>query len=83
MIEALITFLIYACVIALVVYLLIWVLGIIGVALPPKVIQILWVIVALVILLYALRILLPGIGFRFSGDPVKIGEMQCCSTLPS
>lgn len=83
MIEALITFLIYACVIALVVYLVIWVLGIIGVALPPKVIQILWVIVALVILLAALRILLPGLGYRIVGDPVKIGEMSCCSTLPS
>ena len=47
MIITIITLLIYLCVLALVVYLIIWVLGVIGVPLPPKVIQILWVIVAL------------------------------------
>ena len=52
---------IYACVLALVVYLIIYVLGIIGVPLPPKVIQILWVIVMLVVLLMVLRLVLPGI----------------------
>ena len=61
MIEALITVLIYACVLALVIYLIIWVLQIIGVALPPKVVQIIWVIVALIILLMVVRSLLPGL----------------------
>jgi hypothetical protein len=39
------------------VYLIIWVLGIIGVPIPPKVVQILWVIVALVAILLLVRML--------------------------
>lgn len=62
MIEAIITLLIYLCVLALVVYLVIFVLERIGVPLPPKVLQILWVIVGLVALLMILRIVLPQIG---------------------
>src|SRR5882762_3385376 len=47
-----ITFLIYICVLALVIYLIIWVLtDVIGLPIPAKVIQILWVIVALVAIL--------------------------------
>lgn len=55
MIDGLVILLIYACILALVVYLVIWVLGVIGISLPPKVIQILWVIVALVIVLMVVR----------------------------
>jgi hypothetical protein len=66
MIEAVITLLIYICVLALVVYLVIWVLEIVGIALPPKVIQIIWVIVALIALLMIVRVLLPHIG-KLSG----------------
>jgi len=60
MIEALITMLIYICILALVVYLVIWVLGQIGIALPPQVVKILWVIVALVVLLMLVRLVLGG-----------------------
>jgi hypothetical protein len=60
MIESIITLLIYICLLAIVVYLVIWVLGIVGVNLPPKVIQILWAIVALVALLLIVRMLLGG-----------------------
>jgi hypothetical protein len=43
----------------------IWVLGILGIPLPEKVIQILWVIVALIALLFIVRALLPGGTFKF------------------
>lgn len=71
MIETIITLLIYVCLLALVVYLAIWVLGVVGIALPPKVIQIIWVIVALVVLLLVVRVLLGGGGLRLG----KIGQM--------
>lgn len=61
MIETIISLLITICVIALVVYLIIWVLGVIGVPLPEKVTQILYVIAALIILLMIVRTLLPGV----------------------
>lgn len=60
MIESVIMLLIYVCILALVVYLVIWVLGQIGVSLPPQVIKILWVIVALIVILLLARILLGG-----------------------
>jgi hypothetical protein len=67
MVENVITLLIYLAVLALVVWLVLWVIdSVIGVALPPKVIQIIWVIVVLVALLLIYRALgphlrLPGI----------------------
>lgn len=60
MLEAVIMMLIYVCILALVVYLVIWVLGQIGVALPPQVIKILWVIAALIVLLMLVRLVLAG-----------------------
>src|SRR5262245_19159002 len=60
MITTIITLLIYICVLALVVYLVIWVLEVVGIALPQKVIQILWVIVALIALLFIVQALLGG-----------------------
>lgn len=47
-----ISFLISVCIVAAVIYLVLWVLGQIGVPLPPMVIKIVWIIVGLVILLY-------------------------------
>jgi hypothetical protein len=67
MIEGIIQLLIYVCVLALVVYLIIWVLGIIGVPIPDKVIQIVWVIVALVVILMVLRVVLPHLGVKLVG----------------
>lgn len=62
MLESIITFLIYICVVAIVIYLVIWVLrDVLGLPIPAKVIQILWVILALVALLFLIR-LFPGIG---------------------
>lgn len=63
MIEGVIQALIYICVLALVIYLVIWVLQTVaGIALPPKVIQIIWIIFALVCLLILVRFLLPHSG---------------------
>jgi hypothetical protein len=63
MLESVVMFLISCCVAALVIYLVIWVLGdVIGLALPPKVIQILWVIFALIVILMLVQLLLPHIG---------------------
>jgi hypothetical protein len=68
MIEAIIYALIYICLLALVIYLILWVLGTVaGVALPPKVIQIIWVIFALVCILILVRLLLPHAGIRLGG----------------
>lgn len=60
MLESVILFLIYVCIIALVIYLVIWVLrDVLGVPIPPKVVQILWVIVALIVVLLLVRLILP------------------------
>ncbi len=63
MLAAVITFLIYVCVLALVIYLILWVLrDVLGLPIPAKVIQILWVIVALIVILWLVQMLVPGGG---------------------
>lgn len=63
MIEQTIMFLIWACILAAVIYLVLWVLQtIVGVPLPAKVIQLLWVIFALIVILFLVRLLLPYSG---------------------
>jgi hypothetical protein len=60
MVESVILLLVYLCLLALCVWLVLWVLeSIIGISLPPKVVQILWVIVALVAILLIYRALAP------------------------
>jgi hypothetical protein len=66
MIEAVIYALIYIALLALVVYLVLWVTtDVLGLPLPPKVIQIIWVIVALVVILILVRLILGHGGLRF------------------
>ena len=73
MIESIISLLIYVCVIALVIYLVIWVLQtVLGVSLPAKVVQILWVIFALIVILLLARLLLPNIGRLSSLDMLTL-----------
>ena len=63
MFEQIIMFLIYACLVAAMIYLLLWVIGTVaGVAIPPKVVQILWVVFVLVCLLFLVRIFVSGGG---------------------
>ncbi len=65
MVETVISLLITLLVLALVVYLIIWVLQVIGINLPPKVLQILWVIFALIAILFIYRALVGGGGLNF------------------
>lgn len=61
MLPSIIIFLIYVCVAALVIYLVIWVLrDVVGLPLPEKVIQILWVIFALIVILWIVQLFLGG-----------------------
>lgn len=55
MLTTVIMTLIWLCVLALVVWLVIWVLGEIGLVLPPQVIKIIWVIAALIAILLILN----------------------------
>lgn len=61
MAAAVVTFLIYVCVLVLLFYLVLWVVrDVLGVPIPPKVIQILWVIIALIVILWLLQ-MVPGL----------------------
>ena len=51
---------IYLALVVLAVYVVLWVLGELGIALPPQVVKILWVIVVLVAILIIVQIVLPG-----------------------
>jgi len=63
MLASVITFMIYVCVLALVIYLILWVLrDVLGLPIPAKVIQILWVIVALIVILWLVQMVLGGGG---------------------
>jgi hypothetical protein len=63
MIEAIIIALIYICVAALIIWLVLYVLdSVMGWKIPAKVVQIIWVIFALLAVLWLLRAILPGIG---------------------
>lgn len=63
MLPAIISFLISVCILALIIYLAIWVLrDVIGLPIPEKVIQILWVIVALIVILWLVQMVAGGGG---------------------
>lgn len=62
MLESVIMLLIYICLVAIVIYLVLWVLEQAGLSPPAKVIQLLWVIAILVIILVFARMFLPLIG---------------------
>jgi hypothetical protein len=61
MVEAVIMGLIYLALLVLVVYVILWVLEQLGIALPPQVIKIIWLIVALVALLIIVQAVLPSL----------------------
>lgn len=62
MLAAVISLLIQLCLLALVFYVVMWVLESIGIALPPRVIQIIWVICVLLVLYVVATQLLPALG---------------------
>jgi hypothetical protein len=58
MAESIISFLIGVCILALVVHLVLYVLtSVLGLPIPAKVVQILWVIVALIVILWLVQLL--------------------------
>lgn len=61
MFESIIMLLIYIALIVGVAYLVIWVLGQLGIALPPMVVKVFWVIVILIIILLLWRMIGPSI----------------------
>jgi len=61
MLESVIMFLIYVCLVALVFYLIIWVLrDVLGLPIPQKAVQILMVIFALIVILFLVQLVLGG-----------------------
>lgn len=62
MVETIIMLLIYICLVVGVCYLVIWVLGQLGIALPDMVIKVFWIIVVLIVILLLYRALAPIIG---------------------
>ena len=65
MLASVISFLIYVCLFAIVIYLVIWVLrDVVGLPIPAKVIQLLWVIVALIVILWLVQMVVGGGGFH-------------------
>ena len=76
MFESVILLLIQICFVVALVYIVIWVLGILGVQLPPKVVQIFWVVVVLIVILLLYRMLAPGLrGGRLFGVLDYIGPL--------
>ena len=73
MIEAVITTLIYVLLLAAAIYIVLWVLQTIaGVTLPEKVVQIIWVVFALICLLLIVRLLLPGLGIKLAANMLPL-----------
>lgn len=69
MFEAFIRFLITILIIALCVFLFIWVMGIIGITFPPMVMKIIYAIAALVCLLFLVQFLRPHWGGWWGPKP--------------
>lgn len=77
MIDVVVTLLIQLVILAIVVYLVIWVLGIIGAPLPAKVIQLLWVVVVLIAILFIYHALVGSGGLRWHLS--DLGAIPCQS----
>jgi hypothetical protein len=60
MIEAVIYGLIYLALLVLAVYVVLWVVGELGITLPPQVVKIIWIVVVLVALLVLVQTILPS-----------------------
>jgi bacteriorhodopsin len=59
-IEAVIYALIYLALVVLAIYVVLWIIGELGITLPAQVIKIIWIIVALIALLIIVQTLLPS-----------------------
>ena len=62
MVENVIFLLIYIALVVGLIYLVIWVLEQLGIALPPMVLKVMWIIVVLIVILLCWRALSPFLG---------------------
>lgn len=62
MFESVIVLLIYLCILAILFYIVVWVLGTLGIVIPPRIVQILIVIAILIVILMVSRVIIPQIG---------------------
>lgn len=70
LLERVIRALIYLCVVALCFFLCVWVLGMLGIALPAMVVTILKIIFVLIAVLILVRLFMPVVGgINLWGDP--------------
>lgn len=69
MFESVIVLLIQICILAAVCWLVIWVLGQLGIALPAQVVRIFWVIVALIVILMLYRMIGPSLSTHWRWLP--------------
>ncbi len=60
MIETVIVMLIYLCILALVLYLVVYVVGQLGIPIPPKVVQIILLIIGLLVVLWLVQTFIGG-----------------------
>jgi hypothetical protein len=77
MFESVIMMLIYIAIIALVVTLVFWVLETVGIPIPAKVKQIIWLIVALIVILWLVKT------FIGTGPPgrIRLGELPSANVV--
>ncbi len=61
MVEAVITLLIYIALVVGVAWLILWVLEQLGIALPPQVVKVFWVVVVLIVILLLWKLLAPAL----------------------
>lgn len=81
MIEAVISGLIYLCLLVICVYLIQYVLSALGIAIPENIMKIIWVIVVLVAILILVRTILPGMGIRLGHNSCPTGYIEYCQPL--
>lgn len=64
MVENVIFLLIYICLLVGLVYLAVWVMGRLGIPIPPMLMNIVWIIIVLIVILLCWRALSPFMGMR-------------------
>lgn len=55
--------LLYVVIAAVIVYAIIWLLGVVGFAIPPVIVKLLWAIVAIIALIMLVQLLLGGVSY--------------------
>jgi len=64
MIESVVMAMISLCILVIAVFIVVWVLEQLGIAIPANIMKVLWVIIVLIAILIVVRTVLPGMGIR-------------------